>query len=387
MIRRPPRSTLFPYTTLFRSRWGRLRLRSRRESQEKRAAHLELHRLQQLYAVPGRSREGPGGNEAFRQYHGAVGLEGHEAAKSLQRAWRAARDSLVLEARGQLGGRGHRAHIENLAGEAGRQGRVAGEGRGDDRRPGQDPAARRYQHHPRRQGPVGQHLHGREDALLRPFQSRSAQAALRKADREAGQHDFAELGRQARLHHVVAARELGQGRRGQRAVPARVHLERQGPEAGVRGGFHQGKTGPRPSYEAGVEDFAHGLHDAGNVPAARAQPMIVRRDTTIARLSTLFAVMLVSRIACGHQQDGRDAVLEFEPPGPGTYQLHRIMSAPDGRVLDTEGRSQKLSRFLQDKITLLGFIYTTCTDPEGCPLAYRVILSWRKRESFCERPS
>src|SRR3712207_8959222 len=25
MIRRPPRSTLFPYTTLFRSAWGRLR--------------------------------------------------------------------------------------------------------------------------------------------------------------------------------------------------------------------------------------------------------------------------------------------------------------------------------------------------------------------------
>jgi len=106
--------------------------------------------------------------------------------------------------------------------------------------------------------------------------------------------------------------------------------------------------------------------------------MIVRRDTTIARLLTLFVVMLVSRIACGHQQDGHDAVLEFEPPGPGTYQLHRIMSAPDGRVLDTEGRSQKLSRFLQDKITLLGFIYTTCTDPEGCPLAYRVFDGLKK---------
>ena len=106
--------------------------------------------------------------------------------------------------------------------------------------------------------------------------------------------------------------------------------------------------------------------------------MIVRRDTTIARLLTLFVVMLVSRIACGHQQDGHDAILEFEPPGPGTYHLHRIMSAPDGRVLDMEGRSQKLSRFLQDKITLLGFIYTTCTDPEGCPLAYRVFDGLKK---------
>jgi protein SCO1 len=31
-----------------------------------------------------------------------------------------------------------------------------------------------------------------------------------------------------------------------------------------------------------------------------------------------------------------------------------------------------LSRFTRDRITLLGFIYTTCVDPEGCPLAYRV---------------
>src|SRR5256885_6220017 len=35
MIRRPPRSTLFPYTTLFRSRWAiELRYGSRRRSQD-----------------------------------------------------------------------------------------------------------------------------------------------------------------------------------------------------------------------------------------------------------------------------------------------------------------------------------------------------------------
>src|SRR5439155_5142914 len=136
-------------------------------------------------------------------------------------------------------------------------------------------------------------------------------------------------------------------------------------EAGVRGGFHRGEARPRPSYEARVEGFAHGLHDAGNVPAARAQPMIVRRDTTIARLLTLFVVMLVSRIAYGHQQDDYHAVLDFTPSAPGTYRLHRIMPAPEGSVLDADGNARKLSYFLQDKITLLGFIYTTCSDPEG----------------------
>ena len=64
--------------------------------------------------------------------------------------------------------------------------------------------------------------------------------------------------------------------------------------------------------------------------------------------------------------------LDFEPPRPGTYTLHRIMAAPDGEVLGVDGRPQRLSRFTRERITVLGFIYTTCVDPEGCPLAYRV---------------
>jgi protein SCO1/2 len=99
---------------------------------------------------------------------------------------------------------------------------------------------------------------------------------------------------------------------------------------------------------------------------------------TMTRLPALFAALLVSQIACAHQQDEDHAVLDFTPPAPGTYQLHRIMSAPEGSVLDVDGRARKLSHFLQGKITLLGFIYTTCTDPEGCPLAYRVFDGLKK---------
>jgi cytochrome c peroxidase/protein SCO1/2 len=64
--------------------------------------------------------------------------------------------------------------------------------------------------------------------------------------------------------------------------------------------------------------------------------------------------------------------LGFEPPAPGTYALHRILPAPDGEVLDVDGRAQPLSRLTHDRITLLGFVYTTCVDPGGCPLATRV---------------
>src|SRR2546430_13273976 len=44
MIRRPPRSTLFPYTTLFRSLAGKL-------VRAEQLPHLHLHQLQQLLVV------------------------------------------------------------------------------------------------------------------------------------------------------------------------------------------------------------------------------------------------------------------------------------------------------------------------------------------------
>jgi protein SCO1/2 len=64
--------------------------------------------------------------------------------------------------------------------------------------------------------------------------------------------------------------------------------------------------------------------------------------------------------------------LDFVPPAPGSYVLHHIMPAPEGRVLGVDGRAAPLSRYTHGSITLLGFIYTTCSDPDGCPLAYRV---------------
>ena len=82
----------------------------------------------------------------------------------------------------------------------------------------------------------------------------------------------------------------------------------------------------------------------------------------------------------------RDApALDFEPPAPGTYTLHRIMAAPDGEVLGLDGRPQRLARFTRERITLLGFIYTTCVDPDGCPRAYRVFDA--VREAVASEPA
>jgi protein SCO1 len=87
--------------------------------------------------------------------------------------------------------------------------------------------------------------------------------------------------------------------------------------------------------------------------------------------AALLAWLAFTPAALAHEAAPLPA-LDFDPPAPGTYRLHRIMAAPDGEVLDVQGHARPLSRFTHGHITLLGFIYTTCVDPDGCPLAYRV---------------
>src|SRR2546429_4145885 len=71
MIRRPPRSTLFPYTTLFRSHWRVVRRRSRQPHREAHQRRLRrswtvhknqlgvrcLRRTQRWWSGPPRSEE------------------------------------------------------------------------------------------------------------------------------------------------------------------------------------------------------------------------------------------------------------------------------------------------------------------------------------------
>lgn len=70
---------------------------------------------------------------------------------------------------------------------------------------------------------------------------------------------------------------------------------------------------------------------------------------------------------------GSPVYFDFVPPTPGSYRLEKIMPAPDGTVLDVDGREKRLSRFTTGKITLLSFVYTACSDAKGCPLAYAVL--------------
>jgi cytochrome c peroxidase len=61
--------------------------------------------------------------------------------------------------------------------------------------------------------------------------------------------------------------------------------------------------------------------------------------------------------------------LQYDPPPAGSYQLPPLGTAADGRVIDDKGKPLTLYELLGDKFVLLGFIYTHCSDVNGCPLA------------------
>jgi cytochrome oxidase Cu insertion factor (SCO1/SenC/PrrC family) len=73
--------------------------------------------------------------------------------------------------------------------------------------------------------------------------------------------------------------------------------------------------------------------------------------------------------------------MEFVPPPPGSYKLQKIQRVADAVLLDSAGRSIKLSALTHGKITLLTFFYTYCADPLGCPFAHTTLAQLRDRVS------
>ena len=73
------------------------------------------------------------------------------------------------------------------------------------------------------------------------------------------------------------------------------------------------------------------------------------------------------------------SALEFTPPSPGSYQLPVLGAAADGRVLTSDAKSVSLHDLMGDKIVLLSFIYSTCSDVNGCPLATAVFHKIKNR--------
>lgn len=65
-------------------------------------------------------------------------------------------------------------------------------------------------------------------------------------------------------------------------------------------------------------------------------------------------------------------------PAPGTYALNHIQRVPFAIVLEGNHVPHFLSSYTRKSITLLSFFYTSCTDPQGCPLAWEAFESLRE---------
>ena len=77
--------------------------------------------------------------------------------------------------------------------------------------------------------------------------------------------------------------------------------------------------------------------------------------------------------AADDQLRARSARFDFDAPRPGSYRLPVVKPAADGAVLDSVGAHRRLREVLAGKIAVLSFIFTRCSDANGCPLATAVL--------------
>jgi len=88
----------------------------------------------------------------------------------------------------------------------------------------------------------------------------------------------------------------------------------------------------------------------------------------------LAALLLLCSEAFAHRAEHRPATvrpaIDYTPPPAGSYALHVIDRAPDGEVIGADGRRRRLSEYTRGRITLVSLVYTYCTEPTGCALAY-----------------
>lgn len=113
------------------------------------------------------------------------------------------------------------------------------------------------------------------------------------------------------------------------------------------------------------------------------------RYRNLSRSAWLAAVLLV--LCPGHALAADEPVdespvlapgwneLQYAPPTIGTYQLPPLGPAGNGNVLDSGGDATTLHDLMGDKVVVLSFIYSSCSDINGCPLATHVLEKLQNR--------
>jgi cytochrome c peroxidase len=71
--------------------------------------------------------------------------------------------------------------------------------------------------------------------------------------------------------------------------------------------------------------------------------------------------------------------LGYDAPVPGTYALPPLFDAADGPVIADDGTATRLHEIFGDRVVVLSFVYSTCSDVAGCPLATAVLHRLQQR--------
>jgi len=94
----------------------------------------------------------------------------------------------------------------------------------------------------------------------------------------------------------------------------------------------------------------------------------------------ILSVCLIGDSARSHEKASAPEVLapgwselEFKPPVAGSYLLPPLGLAGDGEILDSLGNAGRLYNLMGDKLLVLSFIYSSCSEVNGCPLATHVL--------------
>lgn len=95
-------------------------------------------------------------------------------------------------------------------------------------------------------------------------------------------------------------------------------------------------------------------------------PATPARDAAGEHVDTADVVAMVSTFE-------RTADYDYDPPPPGSYALPPIKAAPDATLLDHTGQRLRLGGLWGGRISLVSFVYLTCGDQDGCPLAMSVL--------------
>jgi len=66
-------------------------------------------------------------------------------------------------------------------------------------------------------------------------------------------------------------------------------------------------------------------------------------------------------------------VAEYDAPAPGTYSLPVIDRIEDHQLFDSAAGTTSLAALKGDRLAVVAFVYTTCSEANGCPLAEAIM--------------